>query len=95
MDRHKNPEPSPVLLIGSVAFLLSVCGLLTIISSQSASSVPFYLAARQLLALAAAFVVFGIVSALPFSFYRRWSGVIGVGGVVLLLMLLRVFLTRG
>ena len=88
MDGHKKSEPSPVLLIGSVAFLLSVCGLLTIISSQSSSSVPFYLAARQLRALAAAFAVFGVVSALPFHFYRCWNRVIGAGCVVLLLLLL-------
>jgi len=88
MERKYTAELSPALLIGSIAFLLAMCGLLTIISSQSAAAMPFYLASRQLLSLAAAFAVFGIASLLPFNFYRKWRRIAGVGGVLLLLLLL-------
>ena len=61
-------------LRGTVIFsmiLLSFFGLLTIMSSQSEASAPYYLVIRQLFSFAAALGLMLLCGAIPFSFFRK------------------------
>ena len=53
--------------------LLGFFGLLTIISSQSETAMPYFLVLRQLISFAAALGLMFLCSLLPFSFFRRFA----------------------
>ncbi|MBR2374465.1 MAG: FtsW/RodA/SpoVE family cell cycle protein [Lentisphaeria bacterium] len=85
-----------ISLRGTVIFamvLLSFFGLLTILSSQSEASAPYYLVMRQLISFAAAVLLMLLCSVLPFSFFRR-NAMIFAGGFLLAVLILPFFGTR-
>ena len=77
----------PSFRFGGTAFLLAVFGVLTIISSQSASARPLYLALRQSCWIVTGFAAFSVVSRIPFSWYRRQAFPLAAAGIILLLLL--------
>ena len=87
MMTGKHSLLSPPLRFGGAAFLLSLFGVLTIISSQSAAPQPLYLALRQSGGIVAGFIIFFFASRVPFGWYRRYALLLAVVGVVLLFLL--------
>lgn len=83
-------------LRGTLVFsmiLLSFFGLLTIMSSQSETSAPYYLVFRQLFAFVTALVLMLVCGSVPFSFFRK--NALFLAGISLLAVLfLPLFGTR-
>ncbi len=85
-----------ISLRGPIIFamtLLSFFGLLTILSSQSESASPYYLAFRQLIAFAIAAGLMFLCGALPFRFFKK-NGMLFSGISFLAVLILPFFGTR-
>ena len=78
--------PARTVIIFSM-ILLGFFGLLTIISSQSETAMPYFLVLRQLISFAAALGLMFLCSLLPFSFFRRAAAPLAALSLLLLLIL--------
>lgn len=87
---HRLPFP----LIPCSAFLIAVCGLLTIASAQSGSDAPFFLAAKQLAFLLAGLFVMAAAAQLPFAVHAKLLLPVYVTLSILSLLLLPLFGVR-
>lgn len=68
---HSPEKKAPLPIVPVTAFLIALCGLLTIVSAQSDSGEPFRLAARQLCFLLVSLPVMMAAARVPFQLHCR------------------------